>query len=409
MNLLPVTLTKNINSPGASGGNILSGAENTEQVSEFTGILSDSLIQQTPSPETTELAAQSLLPLPVPVVSGQDLPQTGEGLPLISSAIIADGAVAEGDVLASLSSTFSLTPVESAASPVPVIPALEAATGLAAGVVVEKPDTTLTMAVGVLNQEGVSSQLNSLSRHAAPGAALNAQAASPLLTLSHPGQTSTGDNSLMGQSQAMPVAEFMSAATDDKLDFSRIIEKGLLQLTKEPVSAQGVPATESTSRINLDSVKTATDSLQLQHSIDKPKWSHDFGSRMVWLTKEGVQTAQLKLTPAHLGTIEVKISIQNDQANVSFISQHGSVRDAIESSLPRLREMMQEAGVKLEQANVSSHSNANAQQHSSHSDKTAGHQSAANGLGPLGEDELSTGSAVSVGHESGLSGIDFYA
>jgi flagellar hook-length control protein FliK len=198
------------------------------------------------------------------------------------------------------------------------------------------------------------------------------------------------------------------ATADNGPDFSRIIEKGLAQLNRDAASSTHAPLTEPAARSSLDGMKLTSGSLFLQQPIDKPKWGQEFGSRMVWMSKEGIQSAQLRLTPAHLGTIEVKISIQNDQANVSFMSQHGAVRDVIEATLPRLREMMQEAGVKLEQANVSGgESNTDTQQ--KHADKTPA-QFAQGEQTSEGVDEEIAGSAVIPMEQEGiLSAVDYYA
>jgi len=142
---------------------------------------------------------------------------------------------------------------------------------------------------------------------------------------------------------------------ETKADFSQLLDKIPALVNREAPASQ---ALSSTSTLLGNTVKTPAEALYLNQHIDKPGWSQELGDRLVWLSKEGLQGAKIRLTPAHLGTIEVKIAIENDRANVSFLSQNGAVRDIIEASMPKLREMMQDAGVKLENANVSSHSNA---------------------------------------------------
>ena len=77
-----------------------------------------------------------------------------------------------------------------------------------------------------------------------------------------------------------------------------------------------------------------------------------------WMIGQHLQQAEIRLNPPELGLLEVKIQIQSDQANVSFSSPNAQVREALESALPRLREMFSESGLELGNASVSQDSSA---------------------------------------------------
>ena len=88
--------------------------------------------------------------------------------------------------------------------------------------------------------------------------------------------------------------------------------------------------------------------------FNDPRWQGDFGQRVALLAKSGLQRADIKLNPAHLGPVEVRISMNDDQqASVTFFAKHSVVRDAIEASMPRLREMLSEQGMNLVDSQVS--------------------------------------------------------
>lgn len=88
--------------------------------------------------------------------------------------------------------------------------------------------------------------------------------------------------------------------------------------------------------------------------LGNTQWQSELGNRVTWLARAGGnQSAEIRLNPANLGPIEVKIMMKDDQATITFNAQHGVVRDAIEASLPRLREMFLNSGMQLAQANVS--------------------------------------------------------
>lgn len=101
-------------------------------------------------------------------------------------------------------------------------------------------------------------------------------------------------------------------------------------------------------------LRPATTSSYIHVPLGNPQWQSDFSSRVTWLARAGGnQSAEIRINPANLGPIEVKVMMKDDQASITFTAQHGVVRDAIEASLPRLREMFLSSGMQLAQANVS--------------------------------------------------------
>lgn len=85
-------------------------------------------------------------------------------------------------------------------------------------------------------------------------------------------------------------------------------------------------------------------------------WASDIGNQLVWMTDRRESRAELVLNPPQLGRIEVSITLNGDQASASFVSPNPEVRDALQGSLPRLREVLADAGVFLGQANVGAES-----------------------------------------------------
>ncbi len=86
------------------------------------------------------------------------------------------------------------------------------------------------------------------------------------------------------------------------------------------------------------------------------KWHQLAAERTVSLLQQGFQSAELMLDPPELGPLQVRIQIQNDQAVVQFASASAAVREALDQTIPRLREMLQEQGMSLLHAGVSDQS-----------------------------------------------------
>jgi flagellar hook-length control protein FliK len=93
--------------------------------------------------------------------------------------------------------------------------------------------------------------------------------------------------------------------------------------------------------------------LDVDPPVGQPAWRDAIGHHVTWMAEQGIGRAELRLHPAHLGPIEVKVSVQNDQVNVTFHASHAATREALESSLPRLRELLGDSGLSLGQASVS--------------------------------------------------------
>lgn len=102
--------------------------------------------------------------------------------------------------------------------------------------------------------------------------------------------------------------------------------------------------------------ETTAATMQMHTPFGTPEWHKEVGNNLVWMSDQGMHSAELVLTPDHLGRIEISISINNDQASANFVSANPAVREALEEALPRLREMFANSGISLGQANVSSDS-----------------------------------------------------
>jgi flagellar hook-length control protein FliK len=75
-------------------------------------------------------------------------------------------------------------------------------------------------------------------------------------------------------------------------------------------------------------------------------------ARIGWLADQKIGHATIKVTPHDLGQIEVRLQMDGDKVHASFSSAHADVRHALESSIPRLREMLNEQGFQLGNADV---------------------------------------------------------
>ena len=94
----------------------------------------------------------------------------------------------------------------------------------------------------------------------------------------------------------------------------------------------------------------------VQTPLGHANWGQDVGERVQWMVSQKMQGAQVKLNPANLGPMEVRVQVQNDQASVQFTAHNVVVREALEAALPRLRDMFEASGVELVDVDVSGQS-----------------------------------------------------
>lgn len=88
--------------------------------------------------------------------------------------------------------------------------------------------------------------------------------------------------------------------------------------------------------------------------LEAPQWQDAFASRLMWIAKEKHQFVELRLNPPELGSVNVRMALQHNDASIAIGVHNAAVREAIEASLPRLRELLAESGVSLMNVDVSS-------------------------------------------------------
>lgn len=85
-------------------------------------------------------------------------------------------------------------------------------------------------------------------------------------------------------------------------------------------------------------------------------WDNEVAQKVVWLASRDASRAEMTLNPPHLGKLEVTLTVSGDQTNALFVSASPATREALENALPRLREILADAGITLGQSSVNAES-----------------------------------------------------
>lgn len=108
----------------------------------------------------------------------------------------------------------------------------------------------------------------------------------------------------------------------------------------------------------MPAITPALTAFQISPQPGSPEWNNQVADSIRWMSKSNISLAELKLNPAELGSIEIRIYTEDQQTRVSIVTSQAATREIIESTLSRLREMLQSSGLQLEHSDVSHRSGA---------------------------------------------------
>jgi flagellar hook-length control protein FliK len=87
-------------------------------------------------------------------------------------------------------------------------------------------------------------------------------------------------------------------------------------------------------------------------AVSDPRWPSAVATQVQLMVSANAQNVTLRLSPEHLGPLEVHIDVQATQINVSFVAAHPETRSALEQTVPALRALLAQGGLTLGQAQV---------------------------------------------------------
>ena len=161
----------------------------------------------------------------------------------------------------------------------------------------------------------------------------------------------------------------VAAQTDSRTADSalNLVNNAAVAVSSAPVST--TPTTTS--------AVTAPSTPLLNAQLGTPEWQQQLGQQVMMFNRQGQQTAELRLHPQDLGSIQISMKIENNQAQLHFVSGHSAVRSAIEAAMPDLKTALADNGISLGQSSVGSDSSQwqQAQQQSSQSGSQQGNAS----------------------------------
>lgn len=87
-------------------------------------------------------------------------------------------------------------------------------------------------------------------------------------------------------------------------------------------------------------------------NMEKPEGMQQLTEKVRFMANNRQITADMRLDPADLGSMQIRVSMQGDTASVSFVVQNAQAREVLEQATARLSEMLSEQGIQLGESNI---------------------------------------------------------
>ena len=378
---------------------------------------------------------QSAAPEPAVADSGKALP--------------ADKAATSDDATATADDTAETvqTPVADAA---PVDPALDPALAqvvqpLVAAPVVQAPTVT-TPAQPEIETPALAVVSGMVKDPAATDSEFD-PTADPLDSLPAVRMAMEQGGHISAASQAQPKATPAQAQADGELTAAQNFAAGMasmldVQADKDSTSQGGEQAFSGLIDDGLKDLKSATSDTRVDDFANRlaaltqaatPKtanalpvnqpiamhqsgWTEEVVNRVMYLSSVNLKAADIQLQPAELGRLDIRVNMVPDQqTQVTFMSAHPSVREALDSQMHRLRDMFNQQGMGQVDVNVADQNRGwQGQQGQEQAQQgQSGRTSAAGGRLDSADEELAPTAIAETAAQTtsviGSSAVDYYA
>ncbi|WP_415759642.1 flagellar hook-length control protein FliK [Pseudomonas sp. LT1P18] len=145
-------------------------------------------------------------------------------------------------------------------------------------------------------------------------------------------------------------------------------------------------------------------------------WTEEVVNRVMYLSSANLKAADIQLQPAELGRLDIRVNMVPDQqTQVTFMSAHPSVREALDGQMHRLRDMFAQQGMGQVDVSVSDQSRGwqgQGQEQAQQGQGQGGRTNASGGRVDSMDEELApTVAEVAASTTSviGSSAVDYYA
>jgi flagellar hook-length control protein FliK len=140
---------------------------------------------------------------------------------------------------------------------------------------------------------------------------------------------------------AASIAQLHLSDTRESTGVDKNSRDGAADLSLSGTSNDGsAGAAQLLSTVNSPAASTPQPILKVAAAVDSAEFGQGVADRVSLMVSSNLTSAKLQVNPPALGPIEVRIALQGGHAQVWLTSHSAVTRDALESSSPKLREML---------------------------------------------------------------------
>jgi len=228
------------------------------------------------------------------------------------------------------------------------------------------------------------------------------------------GEPAAAQNLVVGKAGMLDVqAEKDSAESGDKA-FSGLLDDGLKDLSAAGSDTRVDDFASRLAALTQAATPKTANALPVNQPIamHQSGWSEEVVNRVMYLSSANLKAADIQLQPAELGRLDIRVNMVPDQqTQVTFMSAHSGVREALDGQMHRLREMFAQQGMGQVDVNVSDQSRG--WQGQGQDQQAQGGRTSTSGGRVDSMDEESTPAVAEIAASAtsviGSSAVDYYA
>jgi len=260
------------------------------------------------------------------------------------------------------------------------------------------------------NQSGTHQQGNGESSGESRGKndeQINEQASSAARSLVNEeavkGNQETTDKNFVAKVNDIATESMLKPAhIQDSLANKTLAEKSLSYAEEQ--SIQNVLARANADSISTQSAKSAINIQNETIAIYRKDFSNAVKDKVMVMINQKIKQLEIRLDPPELGSMQVRLNLQNEQATVNFIVQNQQAKEALEQNIGKLKDMLAESGVDVGEANIEQRGQQSAEQEGFADQNSTGSGSTEN---EIPEQQMSMAGANL--YKASATGVDYYA
>lgn len=238
-----------------------------------------------------------------------------------------------------------------------------------------------------------------------------ASGGAPLMTAANPAALNPAMNAAMLSQSQIPDPQHALKASLEATGIGKTGQSKAQQAGHDTTLAHQVAAAAGQQGISTATQNLRADQIQPQAQmplhLSKELDVDDMAQRVQMMMSKNLKQIDIRLDPPELGRLHIRMNMHNEGANVQFTVANHQARDALEHSMPRLREMLAQQGVQLADTSVQQQNSGQQQRYTAGGGGQSGQSSSGEALG--GDENLDTDVKLDLNVAAKRDGISYYA